>query len=323
MSNEHAAPQCFTDLNKLRIAIRLGSYRGEFLYWGYFDPEYWRNYLHIHSFFEICYAYQGRGTFRICDKEYAIETGHLFVAKPSEPHEIISDLDDPLGIYFWSYTLLPAAAAGAHDHYTANVDPASADPNTESINRLLQEFGGYQRWVSDNVGAIPSTLQLLTDEIGTRYPGYVQKVQSLTTTLLIDTARAVIGSELRHQPQPALAEPAGNEVAKEIVRYLHDNYDRPLQVRNVAAHLHLSERHTSRIFQQAMGVSIHQYLVQFRLSIAKQRLLDQSESVSAVARSLGYQNVHHFSTLFRKHTGLTPTAFRSAQGTSFLEAVDS
>ena len=101
----------FTDLNKLPISIRLGSYTGEFLYWGYFPAEYWRNYWHLHSFFEVCYAFQGSGLFRIHSQEFPIAAGDLFIARPGEPHEIISSLTDPLGIYFWSYTLLPTARA--------------------------------------------------------------------------------------------------------------------------------------------------------------------------------------------------------------------
>jgi len=292
----------FTDLNKLPLSINLGSYSGDFLYWGFFEPDYWRNYLHIHSFFEICYAYQGYGVFRICDVEERVTAGQLFVAKPGEPHEILSSHDDPLGIYFWSYTLLPVAGASV------------LDQEQRDLNRLLQAFGDSTSWVSDKTGSIAQTLELLTTEIIDLPLGYIQKLQSLTALLLIDTARAVIDEQLWSAPLPE----SGNELVEKIVRYLHDNYDRPIQIRDVAAQLHMSERHTSRIFQQAMGMSIQKYLVQFRIAIAKQRLLDQNRPIAEIAHALGYGDARHFSTLFRSHTGMTPTQFRSENGTRFI-----
>jgi len=62
----------FTDLNMLSLTLRLGNFTGEILSWGLMEPRWWRNYLHTHSFFEVCYAFCGRGTFRMLDTPYAV-----------------------------------------------------------------------------------------------------------------------------------------------------------------------------------------------------------------------------------------------------------
>src|SRR5687768_16510526 len=97
----------FMELNRLAVSLHLGSYNCELLNWGFYEPRWWRNYLHVHSHFEICYVYQGRGLFSLAETIYPVEQGHVFIAKPGVIHEIISTEDDPLGIYFWSYTLVP------------------------------------------------------------------------------------------------------------------------------------------------------------------------------------------------------------------------
>src|SRR5690348_4271286 len=80
----------FPELNALPLAPRLGSFRAEIIYWGHIGPQkYWRNYLHTHSFYEICYAYTGGGTFESLGKIYDISAGDVFIAKPCEPNEII------------------------------------------------------------------------------------------------------------------------------------------------------------------------------------------------------------------------------------------
>ena len=107
-------------------------------------------------------------------------------------------------------------------------------------------------------------------------------------------------------------------LARDIQRYLQDNYARDIAMRDIAAQVHLSERHTRRLFQQVTGQSIKGYLTQVRLQVAAQSLLDPRLSVTDVAHACGYQDVRYFITLFRKHTGLTPAAYRRAGGTKFL-----
>ncbi len=169
--------QHFTNLNQLTLSLRLGSFRSEILGWGLAEPRWWRNYLHTHSFFEICYAFEGQGLFRINNEDYQVHKGQVLVAKPGETHEIISSESTPLGIYFWSYTL------------TQRPDrlPESADSDS-----LLTAFLTSQCWVSDHTPAMQRTLELLTEEAVQREPGYLQAITALTSKLLLDTARAVV-----------------------------------------------------------------------------------------------------------------------------------
>jgi AraC family L-rhamnose operon transcriptional activator RhaR len=289
----------FTDLRSLTLAPKLGSFAARIRGWGFFEPQWWRNYLHIHSFFEICYAYQGRGLFRINGVDYTVQAGEVFVAKPGEPHEIISSEDDPLGIYFWSYTLVPPQTRAAGD----------------DMDAVLYAFLTSTRWVS----ASPSmqyTLELLTEEIVRRAPGYTAMIEHLVSKLLLDTARAVTDSGPVSDEQPA--HDSTDMLVRDMVRYLHDNYNRPIRVRDVAAQIHLSERHTNRLFRQVKGVSIKEYLTHFRLEVAAQLLLNRQSSVTEVAYATGYNDVRYFITLFRQRTGLTPAAFRQRDGTHFL-----
>lgn len=291
--------QRFTDLRSLTLAVKLGGFAARLRGWGFFEPEWWRNYLHVHSFFEVCYAYQGAGLFRINGVDYTVRAGDLFVAKPSEPHEIIADTADPLGIYFWSYTLVPPRDQAAHD----------------DLDNLLYAFLDSTRWVSPG-GPTLRTLELLTEEIVRREPGYALMIEHLIAKLLLDTARLMTDTAPNHSDTPLPV--SGETLVRDMVRYLHDNYNRPLRVRDVAAQVHLSERHTNRLFHQVMGVSIKQYLTNFRLEVASQLLLNRQLSVTEVAYATGYYDVRYFITLFRQHTGLTPTAFRQRDGTQFL-----
>jgi len=300
--DEAIARQRFTDLRQLAMTFQLDGFKVAMLGWGFFQPEWWRNYLHEHSFFEVCYVWQGRGLFRIKHKDYTVREGMVFIAKPGEAHEIISSEDDPMGIYFWSYTLIPL------DDQRRQSD----------VHRLLQTFMAASKWGAA-APAMQPIINRLTTEIANRQAGYTGMIRALITQLLLETARAVTTVKT----PPAVHVPAPRDdttlLVSDMLRYIQDNYARPLTLQDVAAQVHLSNRHTNRLFRRVMGISVHSYLTQFRLKVASQHLLNHELSVTETAYACGYRDVRYFITLFKQHMGATPAAFRKQGGTRFLQ----
>jgi AraC family L-rhamnose operon transcriptional activator RhaR len=320
-----ALQERFNDLNKLPISVRLGSYRADFIYWGVLGSKWWRNYAHTHSFYEICYANGGRGTFRILDRHYQIRKGDLFVAKPGEMHEIVSRRGEPLRIYFWAYTLVPAqpmsgssTSPAGHPH-TAQ----AANDADRSIDALIHAFSVSRCWVASYAPTMDRTLQLLCEEMAQQSPGYTRAIAALVTKLLLDTARAVTGGAVPGEAIDVPPHDQAEAVVRTAARYLRDNLSRPISVCDVAAQVDLSERHLSRLFQRVMKMSILQYLTNIRIQTASQLLLDRDLSIKQVARAVGYPDPHYFSTLFGRTMGLTPGEFRRTGGTRFLKRTGS
>ena len=301
----------FSELNQLRFSVALGSYTCDILGWGCLGERWWRNYLHRHSFYEICCAFAGAGVFRINGVDYAVQTGDVFVAKPTELHEIVSSEAEPLGICFWSYTLLPHVVRATH----------AIDDEMQQLDQLLHGFVRSTCWVSQrNSPSLLSTCQLLADEIATRAPGYRQNVEGLTAKLIIDTARAVV------PPLPKLRsdllevdQTPHQQTLKLIIQYLRDNYTRSITIRDIAAQVHLSERHVSRLFQQSVGRTIKDYVMTLRMDTASKYLLGNDRPIKEVGEAVGIPDVQHFTTVFKRHTGLTPATFRRQRGTRFSD----
>ena len=296
MNRPIAVPQQrFTDLNQLSLSFPLGNFQSDILNWGYQEPRVWRNYLHTHSFFEICYAFEGQGLFRINQKEYQVHQGQVFIAKPGEMHEILSSKSTPLGIYFWSYTLEPHAGSV---------------PEMQEVDLLLKTFLTSPCQVSNHVLTMQRTIDLLIEEVIQRGPAYHQMIAVLASKLLVDTVRAVMDIP---QQRTLLSQQNRNRddaTVQIMVRYLHDNYHAPMTVRDLAAQVSLSERHCSRLFSRIMGRSIVEYLTMLRIEAASQLLLNSQHSLKEIAHMTGYPDVRYFSTLFHRQTGRTPTTFR-------------
>lgn len=305
--------QKFFELDRLHVSVRLGSSRADLLYWGVLGEKWWRNYLHAHSFFEICYAFAGQGTFRMLGKDYDVKAGDLFVARPGETHEIVSSRAKPLGIYFWAFTLV---------RQPRNPEVATPIPTSDldrPVDALLDALATSKRFIArpQGGGAVQRTLELINEEIASKPPGFTQSIHALTVKLLLDSARAVSDGGVASEELDAPVRSTTQAVVRTASRYLRDNLSRPIEVRDVAAQVHLSARHLSRLFHKETGTSILDFLTNLRIEAAGQLLLDRELSIKQVARAVGYPDPHYFTTLFGRRTGMTPAVFRSKGGTKF------
>jgi AraC-like DNA-binding protein/quercetin dioxygenase-like cupin family protein len=317
--SQPAVPRArFTDLNGVDLRLRLSSFAVEFLSFGFIPAAWWRNHLHQHSYFEICYAFAGRGVFRMLGREYPVRRGDVFVAKPGEEHEIISSIDDPMGIYFWSYTLRVEASPGPARPAARGAGQANG-PTSVEVDRLLHAFLQSDVWVSARVPGMERTLELMTEEMVRREPGFVSVLEGLARKLVLDTARAAAGeAQPGEAASPRVKDPA-HALAAQAARYIRDNHGRSLSVEQVAAQVNLSSRHLARIFRRVLKQSPNEYLLHVRMEQAAQLLLDPLLPVKEIAQRVGCPDVRYFTTLFRRQFGVPPAQFRAKGGTRFAD----
>lgn len=290
-----AAADRFVDLAGLLESCEVDGFHADFLSWGHYRPEYWRNYWHTHSFHEVCLAYSGEGRFNSGSTQYDVAPGSLFLARPGDVHEIESSHSAPLGIAFWGFTFRPGSdERGWWSGLTRTDGPV----------------------MSNRTGSLPAVITALAGEAAAPVSGYSTALGALGATLVLETARAfALDEDLAVEP---VRRDRGPLVVEAMKRHLRDNLSRPITVRDVAAAAHLSERHAERLFTQQTGASIMSTLRRLRLELAAQLLLDPTLTITDVARSCGYSDVRPFSTAFRRKYGRTPGNHRRAGGTEFI-----
>jgi AraC-like DNA-binding protein len=98
------------------------------------------------------------------------------------------------------------------------------------------------------------------------------------------------------------------------VRYMQSNFQRPISHIEVARAAGMSGSYFARCFKEYYQVAPIRFLMQLRMEKAKTELTLTELPVKAVAASVGFQTVHHFTRAFSRHVGISPAAFRSAHG---------
>lgn len=98
-------------------------------------------------------------------------------------------------------------------------------------------------------------------------------------------------------------------VTAQLRDYLESHYREAVSLEHLAGLLQRHPRHLIEAFRRAYGVPPHTYQLQRRVREAKQRLL-AGEPLASLALELGFYDQAHFSSTFRRFTGVTPGRFR-------------
>jgi AraC family transcriptional regulator len=114
------------------------------------------------------------------------------------------------------------------------------------------------------------------------------------------------GGQKAPQRDPRLA----RDVLRRAIRFVNDNLDSKLKWDDIAMAVGLDPFTFGRGFKLATGMTPHQYIIRCRLRRAMRLLAREELTLADIALEVGCSCQSHLTTLFRKHLGTTPGAFR-------------
>ena len=96
----------------------------------------------------------------------------------------------------------------------------------------------------------------------------------------------------------------------QVQKYISQNYHMKLGLDEISKEFFINKYYLSHIFKSVTGFTYKEYLIQYRLSIAKDLLVNSKMSVTDVCAACGYNNINHFIRIFKVFEGITPTKYR-------------
>ncbi len=131
-------------------------------------------------------------------------------------------------------------------------------------------------------------------------------------------ARLIIGQKLAASAPPPRAAPLNTAKEHAAVAkaeaHMRENLHRPLARAEVAASVGVTEAHLARLFRAATGGGVNKRLTEMRIVRAKELLAESALPVTAIAGQVGFSSFSHFSLLFRRAVGLSPSDYRRSGG---------
>lgn len=95
---------------------------------------------------------------------------------------------------------------------------------------------------------------------------------------------------------------------KNVIDFVRSSIHGAISLEGLAASIHLSVFHFSRLFKNTIGVSPYQFVLQLKIEYAK-RLIKQRVSIGEIAYMLGFTDSAHFCNAFKKIVGQSPLQF--------------
>lgn len=105
-----------------------------------------------------------------------------------------------------------------------------------------------------------------------------------------------------------------NKLLLPVLNYIDDNFRSDFPLTALADLAGITPQHLCRVFKETMNMRPVEYLTQKRLSEAKRLLQRNEQSISEIAVLSGFTDVRYFSTVFKKHEGMTPMDYKKRIG---------
>ena len=101
-----------------------------------------------------------------------------------------------------------------------------------------------------------------------------------------------------------------NESVRLCLRFLHNNYNKKITIKRLAAICHLHPNYLSVLFKKHTGQTVTEYLNRFRVETATRLLTKEDLPVSKVGELVGFTSESLFYRKFKEITGMTPKEYR-------------
>jgi len=252
--------------------------------------------------YRLFYLYDGKGSIIVQNEKFDPSRGSLLYFKPGTGYRIVSDKDDPLvfiGVNF-DFTL---------DKMKANVPVPPRKATVFDENELIDlvhftDMETMNRPVHlKNMQVFESYLLEMVNEYSMKKLYYSQRINGLFLALIIEFTRSACSQNT--SPFTSL------DTIDQILRFIHDNYDRQITTRDSGSRFNFHANYINKLMVLHTGTSLHQYLINFRISKSIHLMQTTSKTISEIAYEVGFKDVNHFSKAFKKKMGESPKSFKS------------
>lgn len=132
---------------------------------------------------------------------------------------------------------------------------------------------------------------------------------ALTKSLLFFLQQQDLQSAL--EISPLNSEPQFDSLILDIVQYLETHYAEKITLNEVCNHFFLSKATLCRRFKSRMNCSVWDYLLNLRISKAKQLLFSSTQSIESISESCGFSSANYFGMVFKQLVGKSPLNYRN------------
>ncbi len=258
--------------------------------------------VHDHEFIEIAYVAEGYGLHRICGREETVCRGDLFIIGQKVPHQFIGRSVEPLTVYNCIFE--PFAIDSSIDDRDNFFDVVYRYLFHSAYDR--ENPRDYLRLSVAKERELGRTLEEMYLEYTGQKIGYPLLLRSGLIKLLVLAFRLCLKDSSKRNKLPVYH----HLIVENTQAYLNNHYAEAITNAALATRAYLSEGYFRRIYKSVTGTTVIETLQDIRCQKACILLACSSNTVSEIAKKVGYSDIKYFYSIFYEKKGCTPGEYR-------------
>ncbi len=248
--------------------------------------------LHHHDFYEVYFFLSGNVQYNIENRSYLLTPGDVLLISPMELHQPMFGTEprEYERIVLWIDKRFLEGFSLPGESFTACFDTGA-----DNYSNLLRPEGVQRQFLL-------FLLEQLLTESSSREPYQEACALSYLAQVL------VLLNRLSLQQRRENAVPAQDSTVYNILGYINEHYNENLTLDDLANRFFVSKYHLSREFQRLVGTTVHRYIVQKRLVMAKQ-MLSTGKPSSEVYQNCGFGDYSNFYRAFKAEYQISPKEY--------------
>jgi AraC family transcriptional regulator len=233
--------------------------------------------------YEIVYFPNGSRTeYTVSGDTYVLDQSCVTITRPGEVHQCLFD----------------------STQYVRHLFVVFNFPSEEGQRWFESFLHRHIRISIDAHSPVPTMFKHLLQLSGTKGMNWRLRC-SVMLFALLEELRELAGG--MHAPLPQASIPHPLQMA---VDYMEQHMSEPISMEELAHRIGWSQGYFTRSFTRYLGESPSRHLNRMRMEQAARMLLFRTSSVKEIAASLGFENEHYFSRLFKQMKGISATVYR-------------
>ena len=131
-------------------------------------------------------------------------------------------------------------------------------------------------------------------------------IESIETLMVIQLLRDSLPKRLLN----GRSKFTDNDYIGKSIEYMNEYYNSNISISEICRSIYISPCHFQRIFKKYMNQTPYNYLMELRIIKAKEKLLEDTIHIEEIARLCGFVSTAHFSSVFKRMVGVSPTIYR-------------
>lgn len=243
----------------------------------------------------LFFVFSGKGSFRLNSKTVPIEEDTLVYIPSGMPYQLRYDNRTLFRMLVLNFDWTQESRT-----VTESMEPSFCRDFREK--KWIRTPPPFDTPVVLSAPTLKELLQNILSETSARHPDYMEYSSVLLHTVLLEIRRMTL--------------PGGpdNRLVRQITEHLCEHFAEDLSLSSLSAQLNYHEKYLNRVFRRETGVSIHRFLLNYRITRAKKFLQKTQLSITEIANLCGFPNQPHFSATFLKIVGTSPSEYRKQTG---------